>query len=388
MATGPKMRINPSMLVWARQDCGYSLEEAARKIRVKPEVLKSWETGWDSPTLRQLRALGKTYRRPAALFYLDTPPDDRPAIADFRTVHRAEPDLSPELGFEIRKAYDRRRIACELMNDMGEEIPDFDLNAVLSESAQEVAHRIRMRLGISVEAQFAWPDQYEALRSWISAVEKSGVLVFQSTDIPLAQMRGFSISKRPLPVITLNGKDSPRGRIFTLLHEFVHLTLDDSGICDLRDQDPGSRNDLETFCNYIAAEVLVPREALLAQPLVQQHRGKRWDDSDLSRLANRFKVSQEVMLLRLLLFGLADQEFYQEKRLEYRRIYAQHLQESSKEGYEPYYRRVLRANGRAYTGIVLDAFYQKIIGPIELSNYLGGIKFDHMNSIEKALLGT
>ena len=57
-------------------------------------------------------------------------------------------------------------------------------------------------------------------------------MVFQTGEITLEEMRGFTIAERRLPVIVLNAKDSPRGRIFTLMHELTHLMLGQDGVCD------------------------------------------------------------------------------------------------------------------------------------------------------------
>ena len=72
-------------------------------------------------------------------------------------------------------------------------------------------------------------------------------------------MRGFCIAQKPLPVIVVNPKDSPYGRIFTIMHELVHIGLGKSVIqnTELREDRPPD-NPIEVFCNEVAAEVLVP----------------------------------------------------------------------------------------------------------------------------------
>ena len=56
--------------------------------------------------MRQLRLLEKTYRRPSALFYYLTPLKNR-QIYRFRLLPDAQEDDSPELRFEIRRAYEK-----------------------------------------------------------------------------------------------------------------------------------------------------------------------------------------------------------------------------------------------------------------------------------------
>ena len=74
-------------------------------------------------------------------------------------------------------------------------------------------------------------------------------------------MRGFCIAQKPLPVIVVNPKDRPYGRIFTIMHELVHIGLGKSVIQNtgIREGRPPD-NPTEVFCNRAAAEVLVPYE--------------------------------------------------------------------------------------------------------------------------------
>jgi Zn-dependent peptidase ImmA (M78 family) len=139
-----------------------------------------------------------------------------------------------------------------------------------------------------------------------------GVLVFQSTDIDLSEMRGYSLASQPLPVIVVNRKDSPAARQFTLLHELTHLMLHTSGLCDLEigSGRRGAEHSTEVFCNHTAGAALVPRALLLSDPIVKSHRGIVWEDGELKSLAAAHSVSREVILRRLLIAGRTTQVFY------------------------------------------------------------------------------
>lgn len=52
MSTTIRANINPDILVWARKTSGYSLEEAASKMRISQDKLIAWETGAERPTIR------------------------------------------------------------------------------------------------------------------------------------------------------------------------------------------------------------------------------------------------------------------------------------------------------------------------------------------------
>jgi Zn-dependent peptidase ImmA (M78 family) len=102
-------------------------------------------------------------------------------------------------------------------------------------------------------------------------------------------------------------------------------------------------------------------------------------------LANRFKVSREVILRRLLSLGKTTPAFYREKRAEFEEEYEQIRQR--KGGFIKYSKKVIRDNGTAYTSLLLDAYQQQAITAIDLSRYLGDIKLNHLDNIRNELIG-
>lgn len=112
-------------------------------------------------------------------------------------------------------------------------------------------------------------------------------------------MRGLSVAYDTFPIIALNRKDEPSARLFTLLHELVHIMTRTSGICNNMSQDPGQAEKTELFCNKIAGLALVPTVQLKRNKnffLMQQY---GIDDAYVSALARDFAVSREVILHRL-----------------------------------------------------------------------------------------
>jgi len=373
------MNVNHKILVWARKTSGYTIDEVAPKIKVKTERLKSWESGKDKPTWNQLRNISNVYKRPSALFFGSKVPLDRPLLPDYRVLPETELEHIPELIFEIREAYERRDIALELLEKMGEDIPNFSFEGDITDNPENLANRIRNMLGLSIEEQFSWTDEYTALRSWISAIENSGVLVFQLRGIEVENMRGYSINERPLPVIGLNIKDSVRGRIFTLLHELTHIVLDNEGVCDLSED--LKDDSVEAYCNRVAGAILVPKMNLLNEKTVTKNHGLTWEEGELKRLANRFKVSQEVILRRLLIFKRTTNSFYKSKREEFQKIVPK---KSKSKGGPSYHLIILNKNGRYYTNLVISAYHNNVISAHDVSNFLGGVKLEHVNKIENS----
>jgi Zn-dependent peptidase ImmA (M78 family)/DNA-binding XRE family transcriptional regulator len=384
--------VKPELLVWARESSRLDLFQAAQKIGIDSEKLKQWEDGAAKPSIPQLRKIAGVYKRPLAVFYLTEPPKTFDAMHDFRRL----PDgslvvLSPELAFEIRRARHRREIAIELSEQQEETITSLNLKIDINKSLDETAKEIRDFLGINLNDQFRWENKYIALNAWKNALEQKGVLVFQTERVSQEQMRGMSFSEQIYPVIILNGQDSPRGKIFTLIHEFTHVLLNDGGICNFNEF--GATKDIEVYCNYITGEVLVPTDSLESDRIILGHNKKLdWDDEEISDLANRYWVSQEVILRRLVITGKVSEDFYKKKRLEYLDSYIEQRKQEKERmkensGHPPHFRMVMRKNGLRYTRIVLNAYYDDLITASEVSDYLD-TKLKHLTAIEQAVISS
>jgi len=386
--------IKPELLIWARKSAGLTLADAAKKAQVSEDKLNEWETGKSRPSISQLRKLGKVYKRPIAVFYLPEPPITFDALRDYRIIYGTQTkELSPHLRLEIRKAQYRREIALEISELLGEQIKPFNEKASIDDNFDSLSEYIRGLLGISIEDQAKWKDSYKAFNGWKDAIESLDIIVSQTAStsrIDLKEeMRGFSISENVLPVIVINSKDRPNGKIFTLIHEFVHILLHNGGICDLYEP-PSPDNDdarIEIFCNQAAASVLVPKNDILKHEIVVKNEDLMiWDDHKINILASFFTVSQEVILRRLLTLNRTNIDFYRRKRSEYIEKYEKIVPKKQKGGPE-YYILAIRNNGLSYTRLILNAYNQSMITSSELSDYLG-INLKHLNKIEQAVMSS
>jgi Zn-dependent peptidase ImmA (M78 family) len=376
--------VEPSLLVWARESAGLSPEEAAGKVQVKTERLRGWEQGEGSPTINQLRELGRIYRRPTAVFYLPEPPKDFMALRDYRRIPGVQRnEESPELRWEIRLAGYRREVALELAEEWEEEVPLFAVSASITEDIERVAERARGLLGVSMSRQASWETPATALNSWRFALEDAGVLVFQAAEVGVDEMRGFSLSERPLPVITVNNKDSYNGRIFSLMHELVHLMLDDSGLCIFSEFEPKttSHQNIELFCNQVAAAILVPAEDLLARPSVRRKGTDAiWPPGDLWDLSGRYKVSSEVMLRRLYRLDRVDDDFYWATIRMSPRVRKEKKRGSP--GWQPPPQKAVYNSGQLFSELVLDSFHEDRITAADVSDYFES-RLKHLPAIEE-----
>ncbi len=377
--------VKPELLVWARESIGLKPEEAAKKAGITRARLTAWESGLEAPTINQLRTLARIYKRPLAVFYLPEPPKRFDAMRDFRRLpERGTWEHSPDLNLAIRRARVRREVVLELTRELGSHLPQIHFNAAVKNDADGFAEASRRLLGVELTEQFAWRDKYKALNNWIAAVERIGALVFQTSDVDLLEMRGFSLYEQVLPVIVANAQDSPRGRIFTILHEFVHVLLHSGGLCDLHERSKPNNDDerTEIFCNRVAGAILVPREALRAEMRSVEPQALRTSlDATVGGLADKFSVSQEVVLRRLLSMGIVSQTRYQTKREDYLQRYAGG---KPAEGFASPSVLAVRNLGRQFVRVVVDAYRQEAITSADLSELLG-VRLKHLPKIEQAV---
>ncbi|MFW9803129.1 MAG: XRE family transcriptional regulator [Candidatus Thorarchaeota archaeon] len=381
MVRGMPALANSKMLEWARLERGYSIDEAAKKIGIDSKFLQQCEAGDSHLTFAKLRTAAKVYKRPTASFYLQKLPKPL-EVPNFRRIKdRAEEPLSKELRLEIRRFYQKRKAAIELM----EFAPPFDWDKLgtigLDEDREAVGQRIRRLLEITDD----FPKGYvegKAFKHWRSKIESTGTLVFVVSGVQVEEMRGMSFAEKPFPFIAVNSKDSYRARTFSLLHEFCHILLEDSSVCDIHDAfaSDEKHRSLEVFCNHVAGAALVPKDLLLATSTVRKHGSSEiWSDQELTALAGRFRVSREVILRRLLLLGRTTDGFYRAKRSNYR--YPPRAGGGGGGG-ETSSERVFRTDGFVFTSMVLEALNRNVIAYADAARILN-IKISGLASLER-----
>lgn len=371
--------VRPELLAWAREESGFSLGAAAQKIPIKTERLKACEEGRARLTVNQLRSLSNAYKRPLAFFFLPQLPPKTQTLRDFRRLpDEIIGDESPALRHEVRRARYRRQVSLDLYDELGEEPPRFTATTSLSTNPEKVATEIRKILKITQEEQYAFRSKREAFNRWRTTIENSGVMVFQASSVEQSEMRGFSLTEKILPVIVVNIKDVPQARLFTLIHELTHIMLRTGGLCTLEEF-----QDIEVFCNRVAADTLVPQEWLLNEKVIRERGAQsEWDEPIIKSLARRFSVSREVIIRRLLTANYASVDFYKKKRDEYRREFERF--HAAKEGFATPDVLAVSYAGRMFVQLVLDSYHQEKITTSDVSDYLE-VKVKHLENIEKAV---
>jgi Zn-dependent peptidase ImmA (M78 family) len=355
--------ITPSVLIWARQRVGLSIEEAALKIGRPSDEIHSWEKGLARPTIAQARKTSEVYKRPLAVFYLPEPPQDFETLKDFRCLDiSSNREYSPPLALVIRTAAEHQHWLEEFLQDEGEPDLSFVGSANYNDRPADIAQDIRKVLDISLEEQDALGNREESLRYWITKVEKAGVYIFRQRGLELDECRGFILASKIAPFIFLNSEDARVAQVFTLAHELVHIWLDLGGISNLSNKGQYASDDVarvEAFCNKTASEVILP-ELEFSNSWRKLPNSETIEDR-IESISRLFKVSSETIARRLLDTNVITQAYYLKLREIYQKRWIEFKDEERKRfneatGGPSYYLKKAVSNGYSFTKTVINAY--------------------------------
>jgi Zn-dependent peptidase ImmA (M78 family)/transcriptional regulator with XRE-family HTH domain len=366
--------VEPSLLSWARQRANIELIAADRKINVPEGRVKEWEDGTKKPTVAQLRKAAEVYKRPLGVFFLPEPPEDFETLRDFRRIQGSEAaEWSAALHDEYRRAHAQREALLEIADLDGTEPSRAWRLVGLPDDDDRIAATARAALEAASPVSYPTPgaDEYKHLGYWIAALEQLGVLVIQTQggQVRKREMRAFSLYFDEVPVIALNGADWPRGRLFSVIHEYAHLLLHTSGLCDTTTDMRAVSEDrrVEGRCNAIAASILMPAADVLASKLVQERRpGHVWELQELIEAAKPFGVSVESFLRRLATLDRVPMAQY----TKFRQERSEKERRGDKSGKGNFYLTKARDLGKGYVRTVVGARERNLIDSSTAATFL------------------
>lgn len=295
------VRIEPEFLRWARERSGRDNDFFRRHFKHWDQ----WLSGELDPSIHDIEELAETTHVPFGAFFLPSVPRVRLPIADFR-IGRDGGNLTPSADLLDVIHHSQRRQAWYRDYALRSGAAPVELvgSADTSTQAEHVAGEIRDRLNFQVEDRVRLRDAGALRKYLIRAAEASGILVVATSMVENnthrmldpGEFRGFSLADEYAPMIFINTADSGAAQAFSFFHELAHLWRGESGV-DEDNLAAEARPAVETWCNQVAAEVLVPRRDLERQHPTEVSVGT------LQELRARYKCSTLVILLRLRELG-------------------------------------------------------------------------------------
>ena len=295
--------INKDTLAHICKEKGVSSEFLASKTKLNVSKLNQWLTPADSalPTIKQAKKIASCLHIPFAGLYMnpiDIPLKRIPSVRNMRTMYGTANTDDSALNIAMIDVLLERDFLLSADDEFGIAPPNFNPIIPDGNSVDEWASAIRKQFSIDLSEQYRCGSSRQFYLYIRNKIEAKGVFVHCFTDVAIDIARGFSVFNTLLPIIGVNDEDRPPAKSFTIIHELVHLFKRESSLCN----DMGCSSSIlseEVFCNAVAGELLVPKNALKIV-LEHGHYSAPYSAEDIRRIADHFSVSREVVVRRLL----------------------------------------------------------------------------------------
>lgn len=394
-----KVKISPTVLKWARESLHLPEEvvlehfkkKTKKKFKVDDVFLNKIEGGTgEEIAFTLLQELSSLYKRPLAVFFLDKPPTEPALPNDRRTidsdVHKI---ISPPAVLAIRRARYVQEVFRELSKELDINLKFSFKKFLLTDNPIEMGTKFREILDFSLEAQKKVKDARGLFDAVRVKLESANVFTIKSS-FPLKDARAFSLVDQTPYLILINNKDGGyfgyAPKTFSLLHEFAHILLRESAICN---DFTHSHQDIEKFCNSFAGSFLVPDEYFWEVLKITRNEFDVANLEDyLDTLKSAFKVSKDVLLRKCLTLKLINDNFYKIKIQEWNDEYEKEKKEKEEKGEEQFIsaitpgRRAISNNGRKFVELVLHARGEGKITVDSAADYLG-VSLKSLPEVEK-----
>ena len=314
-------KVNHEILGWARETAGITREEAVKKLGIRDargvkavDRLTALESGAMEPSRPTLVNMSKHYHRPLLTFYLSSPPMMGERREDFRTLQIDPPASAyPLIDALIRNVRARQSMVRAVLEDEEEvETLPFVGSMNMSDGEPAILTALGALLGVTVEDFRTQPDASAAFDLLRTDIEGNGVFVLVKGDlgshhtaIDTEAFRGFAIADNVAPFIVVNDRDARPAWSFTLLHEFVHLILGQSGLSTEQDH-----SVIEQFCDDVAGKFLLPNEDLKLLKIGGVHQADQLVERRISEFAEARNLSRSMVAYRAYRADLISRPVY------------------------------------------------------------------------------
>lgn len=312
-------QINKNTLAYIFDGKNVSKDYIVSKTGVRSEKLDRWLDVSDLllPTINQAKSIAACLHIPFAGFYMN-PEHIKlkaiPQIKNYRTLYGDTLLDDSALNIAMMDLLYERDFLVESCEEIDMSLPSFNMSITYREDPIVWAKRIRELFDIQLDVQFKCTSSRKFYLYLRDKIENAGIFVHCFTDVPMEVARAFAIYDNVMPIIGINDEDRPPAKSFSMIHELVHIFKRESSLCN----DMRSAKSEEVFCNAVAGELLVPKDALEGT-IVIKNMQKPYKKQDVEYLAEKFSVSKEVIIRRLLDTGHIDDAVYETYADEFRR---------------------------------------------------------------------
>lgn len=296
---------SPAALKHYREQLSLSREMLAKKAgNMDINKIERGERENHVFTFKQLQTVAKILLIPD--FYLlmdDVQTLDIPQTIDYRgdsAIQNSESEYL--LKKSIHELVQNREDLLYTYESIEVEPEPFKLRLV-GDNAIHDAQAIREFLEVD-ESKFTLDNSDDYYHAWRTLLERKDVLVLEISRTKIGS-EGMALYYDILPIVAIlsSGQSNSR-KLFTMIHELVHLGLRQSAI----DGDIlNSPIDLESYCNKVAGHALLPEASL--QRLFRPHLSL---SDGIDYIRQTLKISRQAIAIQLRLTNRIDQQQLEE----------------------------------------------------------------------------
>ncbi len=365
------IEVNPEWIIWSRKSLNYSVDLASKKLKIKKSTLEEWESTGHL-TYKNLNKLANLYDVSPLLFLNNsTPPKIEQYIKDYRTMNDKRILSSPEILKEIKHAKRKRLLLLDIAESLNK-----DLTFKYYQNEKLNKNKIIDIIKDSLDINAVKLNNY-TVEEWIREFESMNILIFKFYNIKPTDIKGYAFTNEKLPIIGINNRIPDKEKIFSLFNEYAHLLVSKDGISG-----DYNREKEEEFCNSIASEILLPKKEIDKINISNIN-------SIIRIVSTRYNANMETILYRLKnlnilneeeLIDQLDKRVYQKNNKNEDKNTEQEDKPTKKvkkrkttpqQKYKTMASKNLNQNGRLYTELLLEAYDEKLINDLDLSNELG-----------------
>jgi Zn-dependent peptidase ImmA (M78 family) len=226
-----------------------------------------WKNEEKSPTFAKIEDLSKKAHIPLGYFFLQYPPVEDIPLMEYRTIQST---AKTEPSRNLLDTYYQMSSIQGWMRDYlikaGNEKLKFVGSCKNINNVIQIAASIRSITGLSEDWYAQSTDIKASFNILRNCFEKLSILVLQNgvvaqnnfRKLDIEEFRAFTLIDDYAPLIFINNNDTPGGKLFSLLHEAVHIWLGLNSFFNDLSNVVFNISPLEILCNTVAAELLVP----------------------------------------------------------------------------------------------------------------------------------
>ena len=300
-----KVKVKKEIYEWAIKESQKDFGE----IKAKFKNIEDWINQESEPSFRQLEELANYLKVPFGYMFLNRPPKTDVIESEFRSIGNKIPNISKNLKYTIYDMSRKQDWISEYRKDNGwGRVGSDRFNMLNRNNHSKYAKEAKEFLNLDEFWYRNYNDNRIAYNFLREKVESKGIIVMQNgivgsntrRKLDINEFRGFMLYDEFAPLVFINTNDSQTGKIFTLVHEYIHILFEKEDV--FIDADLNGNSKLENKINKITAEFLMPR----------LHIKNYWNErenklSQIEVLGKLFNVSRLALAIRLKELKLIEQ---------------------------------------------------------------------------------